>query len=84
MSDDSTPPDRLRPRHIREYQAELFQKRKLSAGTVAIRLPALRFFYVKTLKKGWSVAETPYPKKTRRLPTILSQEDVAQLINVAP
>ena len=26
-------PDRLGPRHIREYQAELFQKRKLSAGT---------------------------------------------------
>ena len=24
------PPDRLGPRHIREYQAELFQKRKLS------------------------------------------------------
>ncbi len=28
------PPDRLGPRHIREYQAELFQKRKLSPGTV--------------------------------------------------
>ena len=27
-------PDRLGPRHIREYQAELFQKRKLSPGTV--------------------------------------------------
>src|SRR2546429_5207944 len=27
-------PDRLGPRHIREYQAELFQKRKLSANSV--------------------------------------------------
>src|ERR1700730_18164155 len=70
------PPDRLGPRHIREYQAELFQKRKLSPGTVAIRLAALRFVYVKTLKKSWSIAETPYPRKTRRLPTILSQEEV--------
>ena len=58
------PPDRLGPRHIREYQAELFQKRKLSPGTVAQRLAALRFFYIKTLKKAWSIAETPYPKKT--------------------
>src|SRR5690349_5772489 len=58
------PPDRLGPRHIREYQAELFQKRKLSAGTVTNRLAALRFFYIKTLKKAWSIAETPYPKKT--------------------
>ena len=53
------PPDRLGPRHIREYQVELFQKRKLSPGSVADRLAALRFFYIKTLKRGWSIAETP-------------------------
>jgi site-specific recombinase XerD len=76
-------PDRLGLRHIREYQAELFQKRKLSAGTVANRLAALRFFYIKTLKKAWSVAETPYPKKSHRLPAILSQEEVARLIDAA-
>jgi len=73
----------LGPRHIREYQAELFHIRKLSSGTVAIRLAALRFFYTKTLKKGWSIAETPYPKKDHRLPAILSQEEVAQLIDAA-
>ena len=76
-------PDRLGLRHIREYQAELFQKRKLSAGSVTYRLAALRFFYIKTLKKAWSVAETPYPKKNYRLPTILSQEEVARLIDAA-
>jgi len=77
------PPDRLGSRHIREYQAELFQKRKLSSGTVTIRLAALRFFYTKTLKRAWSVADTPYPKRTHRLPTILSQEEVSQLIDAA-
>ena len=77
------PPDRLGPRHIREYQAELFQKRKLSSGTVVIRLGALRFFYTKTLRRAWSVADTPYPKRSHRLPAILSQEEVAQLIDAA-
>ena len=76
-------PDRLGIRHIREYQAQLFQKRKLSSGSVTYRLAALRFFYTKTLKKAWSVAETPYPKKNYRLPTILSQEEVARLIDAA-
>ena len=76
-------PDRLGPRHIREYQAELFQKRRLSPNTVAQRLAALRFFYIKTLKKAWSIEETPYPKKTLHMPTILSQEEVAQLIDAA-
>jgi integrase/recombinase XerD len=76
-------PDRLGPRHIREYQAELFQKRKFSANTVTQHLAALRFFYVKTLKRAWSITETPYPKKAVHLPTILSQEEVARLIDAA-
>jgi site-specific recombinase XerD len=76
-------PDRLGPRHIREYQAELFQKRKLSPGTVAHHLAALRFFYCKTLRKAWSIAETPYPKRALHLPSILSQEEIARLIDAA-
>jgi integrase/recombinase XerD len=77
------PPDSLGLRHIREYQAELFQKQKLSSGTVNNRLAALRFFYIKTLKKAWSIAETPYPKRPFHLPSILSQEEVTQLIDAA-
>jgi len=76
-------PDRLGPRHIREYQVELFQKRKLSPNSVRLYLAALRFFYIQTLRRAWSIAETPYPKKTRRLPVILSREEVAQLIRAA-
>jgi len=77
------PPDRLGPRHVREYQAELFLKRKLSPGSVTVRLAALRFFYGKTLKKSWNIADTPYPRKNHRLPVILSQEEVARLIQAA-
>ena len=58
------PPDQLTPEHIREYQAYLFRERKLAASTVTQRLAALRFFYTQTIKKAWSVADTPY-----RLPT---------------
>jgi site-specific recombinase XerD len=75
-------PDRLGPRHIREYQAELFRKGK-SPGTVRQRLAALRFFYVKTLRRAWSVVDTPYPKKAHHLPTVLSREEVAQLLRAA-
>jgi hypothetical protein len=76
-------PDDLGPEHIPEYQAELFKKRELSPGTVTQRSTALRFFYIKTLKKTWSIAETPYPKKGSHLPAILSREEVAQLIDAA-
>ena len=76
-------PDRLGTRHIREYQAQLFTVQKLSPGSVTNHLCALRFFYIQTLKRPWSIADTPYPKKRHRLPTILSQEEVAQLIDAA-
>jgi integrase/recombinase XerD len=61
-------PDRLGRRHIREYQAQLFTVQKLSPGSVTNHLCALRFFYIQTLKKPWSIADTPYPKKRHRLP----------------
>ena len=56
---------------------------KFSPNTVTLRLAALRFFYIQVLKRGWSIAETPYPKKVLHLPEILSQEEVARLIDAA-
>ena len=76
-------PDQLGPEHIREYQAALFTKSKFSPNTVTLRLAALRFFYIQVLKRGWSIAETPYPKKVLHLPEILSQDEVARLIDAA-
>jgi len=76
-------PDQLGPEHIRQYQAALFTKFKFSPNTVGLRLATLRFFYIQVLKRSWSIAETPYPKKVVRLPQILSQEEVARLIDAA-
>jgi site-specific recombinase XerD len=77
------PPHRLGAAHVRQYQAMLFTHRKLASSTVTQHLAALRFLYMKVLKRGWSIAETPYPKKVQRLPLVLSPEDVAKLIDAA-
>ncbi len=77
------PPDQLGPEHIREYQAHLFTSKKLAPNTVNQRLAALRFLFVKTLKRRWNADETPYPKKVIRLPIVLSREEVARLIDSA-
>lgn len=74
-------PDQLGPDHIRQYQAAMFRTWKLAPNTVTQRLAALRFLYIQVLKRGWSVAETPYPKKVLHLPQILSQQEVARLID---
>jgi integrase/recombinase XerD len=77
------PPDQLGPEHIRQYQAMLFTELKLSPNIVIVRLAALRFFYIHVLKRNWSIAETPYPKKVLHLPQVLSQDEVARLIDAA-
>lgn len=78
------PPDQLGPEHIREYIAHLFRDRKLSDNSVNQAVGALRFFFIRMLKRPWGVEETPYPKKRMRLPVILSREEVARLIESAP
>jgi len=77
------PPDQLGPEHIREYVVHLFRDKKLSDNSVNQTVGALRFFFVKMLKRPWRVDETPYPKKRTRLPVILSQDEVARLIESA-
>jgi hypothetical protein len=74
-------PDQLGLEHIRQYQAAMFRTWKLAPNTVAQRLAALRFLYIQVLKRGWSAAETPYPKKVLHLPKILTQAKVARLID---
>lgn len=76
-------PDQLGPEHIRAYQVHLFRDRKLSPGTVEQRGAALRFFFVKTLRRPYLPDHIPFPKRQRRLPTVLSQDEVARLIDGA-
>ena len=77
------PPDQLGPSQLRQYQAYLSRERKLAPNTMIQRTAALRFFFVVTLRRPWTIAETPYPRKTFRLPKVLSVEQVSQLIDAA-
>src|SRR5215813_10947479 len=75
-------PDQLGLDHVREYQAELFRVRKLSAATVAAHIAALRFLFVQVLKRPWTVQDMPYPKHPQKLPVVLTQEEIARMIEV--
>src|SRR5258706_6930486 len=77
------PPDQLGPEHIRQFQLHLLRDRKLAANTVKQRVAAVRFFFVRTLKRPYLREDIPYPKGPRRLPVVLSQEEVTRLIDSA-
>jgi integrase/recombinase XerD len=76
-------PDRLNPTHLRTYQAYLLRQRKLAPRTVKLHICAIRFFFNKTLRRRYLLEDTPYPKVPRRLPQILSREEVTRLIAAA-
>jgi integrase/recombinase XerD len=73
-------PDQLGPDHIREYQIHLFRDCKLSPRIIEGQTAALRFLFVKTLCRPYMPDQIPFPKCHKRLPTVLSQEEVARLI----
>jgi integrase/recombinase XerD len=76
-------PDKLGQEHLRQYQLYLLQDRELRVGTIVGRIAALRFFFVKVLRRAYRQIDLIYPKRPERLPTVLSQEEVAQLIDSA-
>jgi integrase/recombinase XerD len=74
-------PDQLGPNEVRRYQLYLLNEKKLAPGTVEIRMSALRFLYKKTLKRrDLTFDDLPFPKTPRKLPTVLSREEVTRLI----
>jgi integrase/recombinase XerD len=76
-------PDKLSPDHIRTYQAYLLKTRKLEPGTVENHVAALRFLYIHTLHRHEFRQFLPYPKARRKLPKILSRDEVARLIDAS-
>lgn len=74
-------PERLGPDHIRDYQLHLINDKKVAWSTLQIRNAALKFLYTKTLNQSWFVREVTKPKVHRKLPTILSREEVTSLLD---
>ncbi len=73
------PPDQLTPEHIRQYPLYLPRDRHVSWPYFNQVVCALRFFYREVLKKDWVVTQIPYQRTGRKLPEILSPQEVAAL-----
>jgi site-specific recombinase XerD len=78
-------PDQLGVDHVREYQLHLTQVRKLRPKSLLVQMAALRFLFLKVLRRRWSRDDLPLPRSVRRqIPIVLSQQEVARLIDAAP
>ena len=76
-------PDTASFEDVRRYQLHLVE-RGTSAPIINHALTALRFLFMVTLRKPGVVIHLPFVREPRRLPLVLSPEEVARLLDAAP
>ena len=70
---------------IGDFQLHLLDEKKLALGTIALRMGALRFLYKRVLKRrDLDFENLPLLRTPKKLPVVLSPEEVARLIEAAP
>lgn len=74
------PPDRIDAAEVQSYLLHLINERKLAYASVNQAVCALRFFYDKVLGLPARAFEIPMAKVPKRLPQVLTREEVARLI----
>lgn len=75
------PPAALGTDEIRAYLHHLLAERQLSQASVSQHYSALKFFYEMVLDQTWAAGRIPRVKRAKKLPVILSEEEVQRLLN---
>lgn len=79
-----TSPENLGPADVKAYQLYLTRVRQISWSTLNVVVCALRFFYRTTLGTDWAIEHIIYPKSEKRLPEVLSLEEVSDFLDGIP
>jgi len=73
-------PKEIENEDIKKYLYYMVEKKKVSTSTLNIIINALRFYYGEILKKDF-IYEIKRPQKDKKLPVILSKEEVHKILN---
>jgi integrase/recombinase XerD len=72
-------PERLSRFHIRQFQLHMLEQ-KARPATIGTCATALRFFYGVTLGKRLVIEDIAVPRREKKLPAVVSREDVLRLL----
>ena len=76
-------PDKATSEDLRRYQLHMAEQ-PIGAATINAAIAALRFFFIVTLERPDLVRPLRIVNEPRKAPVVLSQEEVARLIEAAP
>ena len=75
-------PAELSEEDLRQYFLYLVNDKKLSWSTVRQHLCGIKYLFEKTLGKQWGVFKIVRPKREKKLPVVLSREEVRTLLSM--
>lgn len=78
----SKSPELVGDKEIKEYLHYLLVDKNMSRSYNAQAYSALKFLYETTLKRDWKSYKIPRSKKAKKLPTVLSREEVKRIFKV--
>jgi len=76
---DKSPAD-LNEEDLREYFLHLKNVKRVSRSTCTQALCGIKFLFQHTLKRDWKTFELVRPPKEKKLPVVLSQEEVRRVL----
>ncbi len=74
-------PDRITEEQIKDYLLYLTETKKFAKSTFKLHLFAIKFLYQKTLGREWRLLQLTRVRTDKRLPIILSQDEVWNLLD---
>lgn len=75
-------PDLLTEEEVRRFFLYLINDRKSARSTVTIYLCGIKFFYETTLKRTWNIFDLVRPRPVKKLPVVLSVNEVRTILSV--
>jgi integrase/recombinase XerD len=76
-------PDQMGAEEVRAYLLHLTDEKKLAPASINQALAGIRFFYINVLDRPCEVGHVVYQKRKRKLPVVLSEQEVIQLLDAA-
>jgi integrase/recombinase XerD len=75
-------PDQITEEELRQYFLYLTNVKKYARATVTIALCGIKFFYNYTSQRDWPSVKLMRPKREKKLPVILSIEEVRRILSL--
>lgn len=75
-------PDLLTEEEIRQFFLHLINDRNSSGSSVTVYLCGIKYFFETTLQRKWNLFNLVRPRRTKRLPMVLTHDEVLSILQL--